>query len=228
MARSANSGSHVDELELRQSLVDGYRRMNASGLNQGTSGNLSVRHGAGFLVTPSGVPLDRLSAEDMVYMDGDGRWSHPLAPSSEWRFHRDILGRRPEAGAVVHAHPPYCTTLAILGREIPAIHYMIAAAGGPTIRCARYETFGTGALSAAALEALEGRLACLLANHGMIAMGPTLERALWLAEEVETLARQYVQLLPLGSPRLLSDEEVEQVRLRFERYGPGRVGPDQD
>jgi L-fuculose-phosphate aldolase len=159
-------------------MVEAMRRMLDLGLSQGTSGNLSVRTGSGFLVTPSGIPAEQLSPDDLVPMDFDGHWDHPLAPSSEWRFHRDILAARPEIGAVVHAHPPYATGFAICGREIPAVHYMIAMAGGPTIRCAPYAPYGTQRLSDFALDALEGRSACLLANHGMIATGPNLSKAM--------------------------------------------------
>jgi len=140
-------------------------------------------------------------------------------PSSEWRFHRDILQARPEVNAVVHAHPPYCTILAIMGLEIPPVHYMIACAGGDTIRLAPYATFGTQELSEHAVAALEGRSACLLEHHGMIAVGPSLAKAMWLAVEVETLARQYYGCLQIGKPRLLTKEEIENVRARMAGYG---------
>ena len=190
------------------------------GLSQGTSGNISVRVDGGFLVTPSGIPAEDLAPDDLVAMDFNGRYEHPLAPSSEWRFHRDILAARPEIGAVVHAHPPYATGFAICGREIPAVHYMIAMAGGPTIRCAPYAPYGTQRLSDLALVALDGRSACLLANHGMIATGPTLAKALWLAVEVETLCRQYAIALQVGAPVVLSDAEVAETVERFKSYGP--------
>ncbi len=196
------------------------RQMQAAGINQGTSGNVSVRHGDGLLITPSGVPYDRLEPADIVFVGMDGHAEGDLAPSSEWRFHRDILAAREDIQAIVHAHPIYATSLAIRRQDIPAVHYMIAAAGGPTIRCAPYATYGTEILSAYAVEALEGRLACLLANHGMIACGPTLDRALWLAVEVETLARQYVLALLLGGPAILPDDEIARVVETFKGYGP--------
>ncbi|KQO78183.1 MAG: class II aldolase/adducin family protein [Methylobacteriaceae bacterium] len=204
----------------RQAMVEAMRRMLDLGLSQGTSGNLSVRTGSGFLVTPSGIPAEQLSPDDLVPMDFDGNWDHPLAPSSEWRFHRDILAARPKIGAVVHAHPPYATGFAICGREIPAVHYMIAMAGGPTIRCAPYAPYGTQRLSDFALDALEGRSACLLANHGMIATGPNLSKAMWLAVEVEALCRQYAIALQVGAPVVLSDAEVAETVERFKSYGP--------
>ena len=151
----------------------------------------------------------------------DGAFAEAQRPSSEWRFHLDILRARGEIEAVVHAHPPYCTMLAIMGLEIPPIHYMIAAAGGDTIRCAPYATFGTAELSEHAVRALEGRLACLLDHHGMIAIGPSLQRALWLAVEVETLARQYHGCLQIGKPPLLSKDEIELVRRKMAGYGHG-------
>src|SRR5580693_8253805 len=197
--------------EKRQSIIDACLRMNAIGINQGTSGNISLRHDAGMLITPTSVPYEEMTPEQIVLMDFDGGFAPAQKPSSEWRFHLDILKARPEVNAVVHAHPPYATTLAIMGREIPPVHYMIAAAGGDTIRCAPYATFGTEQLSRHAVSALEGRLACLLAHHGMIAIGPSLARAMWLAVEVEALARQYHGCLQIGEPPLLSSDEIERV-----------------
>ncbi|MFF8799936.1 MULTISPECIES: class II aldolase/adducin family protein [unclassified Methylobacterium] len=210
----------MSTLATRQAIAGAMGRLLDLGLSQGTSGNISVRVDGGFLVTPSGIPAEDLAPDDLVAMDFDGRYEHPLAPSSEWRFHRDILAARPEIGAVVHAHPPYATGFAICGREIPAVHYMIAMAGGPTIRCAPYAPYGTQRLSDLALAALDGRSACLLANHGMIATGPTLAKALWLAVEVETLCRQYAIALQVGAPVVLSDAEVAETVERFKSYGP--------
>jgi L-fuculose-phosphate aldolase len=203
----------------RQAIIDACRRMNALGINQGTSGNISVRHGDGLLITPTSMPYDAMTPEQIVFMDMNGAFADGARPSSEWRFHLDILRARPEVDAVVHAHPTHCTILAIMGLEIPAIHYMIAAAGGADIRCAPYATYGTPELSAHAVTALEGRLACLLAHHGMIAIGPSLAKALWLAVEVETLARQYHGCLQIGKPPLLSSEEIERVRVKMAGYG---------
>jgi L-fuculose-phosphate aldolase len=203
----------------RQAIIDACRRMNALGINQGTSGNISVRHGDGLLITPTSVPYEAMTPEQIVFMGMNGAFADGARPSSEWRFHLDILRARPEVDAVVHAHPTYCTILAIMGLEIPPIHYMIAAAGGPNIRCAPYATYGTPELSAYAVTALESRFACLLAHHGMIAVGPSLAKALWLAVEVETLARQYHGCLQMGKPPLLSLDEIERVRLKMAGYG---------
>jgi L-fuculose-phosphate aldolase len=205
--------------EKRQSIIDACLRMNATGINQGTSGNISLRHGDGMLITPTSTPYEAMKPEQIVYMHLDGNHDPGQRPSTEWRFHRDILKARPEVNAVVHAHPPYSTMLAIMGMEIPPVHYMVAVAGGDTIRCAPYATFGTQELSEHAVRALEGRLACLLEHHGMIAVGPTLAKAMWLAVEVETLARQYHGCLQIGTPPLLSKEEIEKVRLRMGGYG---------
>ena len=203
----------------RQSIIDACLRMNALGINQGTSGNISVRHSDGLLITPTSTPYEAMRPEQIVHMGLDGSHDPAQHPSSEWRFHRDILKARPDVEAVVHVHPTYCTALAILGLEIPPVHYMIACAGGDTIRCAPYATFGTQELSDHAVRALEGRLACLLAHHGMIAVGPSLAKAMWLAVEVETLARQYHASLQIGKPPLLSKEEIEKVRVRMAGYG---------
>jgi len=205
--------------EKRQSIIDACLRMNVLGINQGTSGTISLRHGDGMLVTPTSTPYEVMKPEQIVYMHLDGNHDPAQRPSSEWRFHRDILKARPEVQAIVHAHPPYSTMLAIMGMEIPPVHYMVAVAGGDTIRCAPYATFGTQELSEHAVRALEGRMACLLAHHGMIAVGPSLPKAMWLAVEVETLARQYHGCLQIGTPPLLPKEEIEKVRVRMAGYG---------
>lgn len=209
----------MDELALRQAIIATALEMNARGLNRGKSGNVSARIDAGFLVTPSGLAYEATRAQDIVAMTLDGQPRGARLPSSEWRFHRDIYARRPEVGAIVHAHSPFATTLACLGRDIPAFHYMIAVAGGRNIRCAAYATFGTQQLSDHALLALEGRKACLLANHGMIALGESLAGALALAVEVEALAEQYWRALQIGAPNLLSDAEMDVVLAKFATYG---------
>ena len=209
----------MKDRDQRQSIIDACLRMNALGINQGTSGNISVRHGDGLMITPTSTPYESMRPEHIVYMHLDGSHDPAQRPSSEWRFHRDILKARPDVEAVVHAHPTYCTALAIMGREIPPVHYMVACAGGDTIRCAPYATFGTQELSEHAVRALEGRLACLLEHHGMIAIGPSLSKAMWLAVEVETLARQYHGCLQIGTPPLLSSAEIEKVRVRMAGYG---------
>lgn len=204
---------------LRQAVIATARAMNACGLNQGTSGNVSARYGDGFLVTPSGVDYDALTPAMIVHMRMDGSWTGKLRPSSEWRIHRDVLAARPEFGAVVHAHSPYATTLACLGLGIPAFHYMVAVAGGDSIRCAPYATFGTQALSDHAVAALAGRKACLLANHGLLACGADLKQALKIAQEVELLAAQYWRALQIGEPQILSAAEMERVLEKFKSYG---------
>jgi L-fuculose-phosphate aldolase len=193
--------------------------MNALGINQGTSGNLSVRVPGGLLVTPTGLPYDEMRPADIVSLDAAGKPRGRRAPSSEWRFHHDILATRPEANAVLHAHSMFATTLACLHRGIPSFHYMVAVAGGADIRCAPYATFGTEALSRHALAALKGRKACLLANHGMIVLGDSLKDALRLAVEVETLAAMYWRALQIGEPVLLSKAEMTRVLKKFETYG---------
>lgn len=180
----------------------------------------------GFLITPTGLPYDKTLPADLAFVPLAAKDEHdfsgPRLPSSEWRFHRDIYAARPEAGAIVHTHGVYATTLACLGRGIPAFHYMVAAAGGIDIRCAPYATFGTQKLSDHALMALQDRKACLLAHHGLIAMGPTLERALALAVEVEALARMYWQALQIGEPATLPDAEMRRVLEKFKTYGQPR------
>ncbi len=212
----------MSDQDLREQLVDCARRMQASGINQGTSGNLSVRISGGMLITPSSLAYELMQPEDLVALDlkgqplqipADGRPQR--RPSSEWRLHADVLDSRPEVQAVLHCHSIHATALACHGRDIPPFHYMTAVAGGHDIRCAPYATFGTQALSDGVVQALEGRLACLMAQHGQVAVGPTLDKALALAVEVETLARIYLQALALGEPPLLTAEQMEQVRHQF-------------
>ena len=210
----------TDEAALRAQLIQTCLDMDEAGINQGTAGNASVRFGGGMLITPTGVPYRDMQPEDMVFVDADGRTEGRLEPSSEWRCHLGIINTRPEVGAVIHAHPVYATAIAIMEYEIPAAHYMVGVGGGNTIRCARYATYGTAELAANALEALEGRTACLLAHHGVVTTGPDLGRALWRAVELETLAKQYYLTLTMGGPPIIDDEEIERVLKKFETYGP--------
>ncbi|MDR1367767.1 MAG: class II aldolase/adducin family protein [Candidatus Accumulibacter sp.] len=218
-------------LKLRRRLIDTARYMGDHDLCVGTSGNLSVRAEQdgrrGYLITPTGMRYGDLNPEDIVFMAMDGARASPSvkapknlrAPSSEWRFHRDIYARRPEAGAVLHAHSPFAVSLSCLRGDIPPFHYMIARFGGDSVRCARYATFGTQALSDAAQEALEGRNACLLANHGQIVHGRDLEQALALGIELEALCEQYWRARQIGEPILLGSEEMRAVLEKFGAYG---------
>lgn len=213
------SESTIRSTTHRLSIIDAAARLEKLGLNKGTAGNISIRWNDGFLITPSGMPPHRLRPEDIVAVDMDGASQGLRKPSSEWRFHRDIYAARPEINAVVHGHPPFCVALAVLHKPIPPYHYMVAKAGGRDIRCAPYASFGTQALSDFAMIALEGRKACLLGNHGMIATGTSLDGAMALAVEVEELAEGYWRALQLGEPILLSDEEMASTVERFAAYG---------
>jgi L-fuculose-phosphate aldolase len=210
-------------LHLREELIATARRMNELGLAPGTTGNVSVRSHAGLLVTPSGMAYGELRADDAVELRADGT-ARPgqRAPTSEWRLHRDILAARPDVTAVVHTHSLFCTTVACLRRPIPAIHYAIALAGTDEIPCADYATFGSAELATSVVRALGGGLACLMANHGMVALGATLGAALRLAAEVETLAAQYWHAVQLGAPVVLDGAELARVRARFAEYGQPR------
>jgi L-fuculose-phosphate aldolase len=212
----------AEEEGVRQAIIGACLAMNHNGINQGTAGNISVRWNSGLLITPSGLPYEEMAIGDIVFMNMDGSYEHRLAASSEWRFHRDILQARRDVNAVVHAHPIHATAFAICGMEIPAVHYMISAAGGPTIRCAPYAPYGTEELSNAVLEALSGRMCALLGNHGMVAAGPDLREAMWLAIEVETLCKQYAVALQVGTPRVLEADEIEKTIEKFKDYGPRR------
>ncbi|MFP3944819.1 MAG: class II aldolase/adducin family protein, partial [Alphaproteobacteria bacterium] len=200
----------------RAGVVETAKAMSRSRLTAGTSGNVSVRTKKGMLITPSGVPYEALKPKSIVAVSADGQARGALRPSSEWRFHLGIYAAHPEANAIVHTHSDYATALACTGRGIPAFHYMVAVAGGRDIPCAPYATFGTEELAENAVRVLEERRACLLANHGQIALGETPAAALKLAEEVEALARHYVFALSIGDVAVLDDAEMDRVLERFE------------
>jgi L-fuculose-phosphate aldolase len=215
----SESAAAADERR-RRALIAACRELVRRGLTHGTSGNIGLRRDPErFFVSPTGMAYEALEPDDIPLMDLGGRWFGRRRPSSEWRFHRDIFRGRPEVGAIVHVHSRHATALACTGRGIPAFHYMVAVAGGSDIRCAPYFTFGTQALSDAALAALEGRRACLLANHGLIALGCDLPAALALAGEVESLASQYCAALAVGGVRVLDELEMDRVIESFRTYG---------
>jgi L-fuculose-phosphate aldolase len=208
------------DTDLRMAVIAACRELGTRGLAHGTSGNISVRRDAhGFFVSPSGCAYETLEAGDIPLMQLDGRWYGRCRPTTEWRFHRDLFRRRSEVAAIVHTHSPSATSLACTGRGIPPFHYMVAVAGGPDIRCAPYHTFGSQELSDAVIAALADRSACLLANHGVIAVGASLAAALALAGEVENLAAQYCAALALGDVRLLDQGEMRRVLEKFRTYG---------
>jgi L-fuculose-phosphate aldolase len=208
------------ERGLRLRVVEAARRLAAEGMNPGRSGNLSVRVDAGFLVTPSGAPYESLHPDDLVFLIADSAPGRGASkPSTEWRLHRDLYARRPEVGAVVHTHSPFATTLACLRRAIPSFHYEVAFAGGPDIRCSGYATFGTQEFSDACLAAIDGRKACLLANHGAVAVGASIEGARELAEKVEALSQLYWQAVQVEEPPRLDATEMARILERFKDYG---------
>jgi len=213
---TAKPTPHTELIRLMQDLV-------AQGINRGASGNASVRHGRGMLITPSALLPDALTPETLVEVDLDGRYDHPLKPSSEWRIHRDIYAARADIDAIVHTHSTHAVALACLREPLPPFHYMVAMAGGCDIRCSDYAIFGSESLSRTALAALEGRTACLLANHGLIACGSSLDRAATLASEVEHLCEAYLKARAVGEPVLLTDTDITDVLERFERYRQGQL-----
>jgi L-fuculose-phosphate aldolase len=207
---------------LRTELVARCRELDRSGLNRGSSGNMSARDGDAMLITPSAVPAQDLEPGLIVRMPldrDDGAWEGPRKPSTEWRFHRDLMRARPEIGAIVHTHSPFATILAIARLPIPAIHYMMAAFGGPDIRCAGYACYGTADLSAEVVRAMAGRNGCLMANHGMLTAAPGLARATWLAHELEALAHQYYHVLQIGGGHILTKANLAEVAQGFASYG---------
>ncbi|MDX2024454.1 MAG: class II aldolase/adducin family protein [Deltaproteobacteria bacterium] len=214
----------MNHAHLRQQIVNVSLDLAPKGLSRGTSGNVSARVPEGYLITPSGVPYEALTPESIVSVGLDETPDEDTfpRPSSEWRFHRDIYRARPDAQAIVHAHPPFSTALACMNQGIPAFHYMVAAAGGNDLRCATYATFGTQELSDSILVALQDRKACLIGNHGIVAMGSNLAAALALTVTVEDLAEQYVRVLQMGKPVLLPDDEMARVLEKFKTYGKAK------
>ncbi len=210
--------SDNSEPQLRIALLDTSRRMVELGLNRGTAGNASVRCGSDILITPSALPVAEISEQDLVLLDAGGKILQGRKPSSEWRFHCDIFNARPEIGAVLHMHSTFATTIACLGHDVPAVHYHIAIAGGDTIRCTPYSIFGEQNLSDLALEALHDRKACLLGNHGMIALGKDLGEALSVALEVEYLCEIYWRTLQVGEPKILTAQQMHEVKAKFVEY----------
>jgi L-fuculose-phosphate aldolase len=208
------------ERALRQIIVEAARKMSSAGLSPGRTGNVSARCGAGFLITPSGVAYDVMTANDVVYVDGEGApRAGQLKASSELAFHLSSYRQRPDRAAIVHTHSMYATVLACARSSIPAFHYMVAAAGGKDIPCVPYATFGTPELAKRVARGVKDRDACLMANHGAIALGQDVPAALELAFMVETLAQQYVMLLGIAKPKVLSGAEMTTVIERFKSYG---------
>ena len=203
----------------RQAAVAAIRRLDALGMNRGSTGNLSLRSGAGMWITPTGMGADELRPQDLVWLGWDGTLRGDWRPSSEWHFHQAIYAARPDLQAIVHAHSVHATALACLRRPLPAFHYMVAVAGGDSVPCVPYHLFGTEALSLAVAQAMLDRDACLLANHGLVAAGTTLQRAMKVAQEIESLCETYLRALAVGEPVLLSADEMLAVIERFRRYG---------
>ena len=216
------AGVAPGEPALRRKIIELCREMNATGLNQGTSGNISARHGDCMLITPSGIPYETMKPEMIARMavdDDTDAWEGPRRPSSEWHFHRAILRSNDDFGAVVHTHSTFATVLSMSRTTIPACHYIIAAFGGSDVRCADYATYGTAELSGNIIRAMKDRSACLMENHGMVAAGADLDEAMWAAVELETLARQYYYARTAGEPNILPDDEIAVVREKFKDYG---------
>lgn len=211
------------EKDTRKDIVEACRQMNANGINQGTSGNISIRYKDRMLISPSAVPYNEMKPSMIASMDLSGQlnesWEGPMKPSTEWRFHWLLMKGRADISAIVHAHPTYCTTLAILRKPIPSCHYMIAVFGGTDVRCADYATFGTLQLADNVLKSMKDRTACLLANHGMVAVGSGIEQAMWRAVELETIARQYYLSLQAGKPHLLTKAAIGKTHQQMASYG---------
>ena len=211
--------SAMTDTDLRQAVVNAVQRLDALGMNRGSTGNVSARQGQGMLITPTGMGADGLAPDDLVWVGLDGTVRGDWQPSSEWHFHQAAYGARPDVQAVVHTHSTHATALACLRRPLPAFHYMVAVAGGDSVPLVPYFTFGTEALSAAVAHALHDRDACLLANHGMVAAGATVAQAMKVAQEIESLCGVYLKALAVGEPHVLSAEEMRVVIDKFRRYG---------
>jgi len=215
----------MNNLEKRKEVIEYSIKLNTTNLSPLRSGNISVRSiensVEGFLITPSGKKYDSLKEDDIVFVSNDGNYNINLKPSSEWRFHKDIYLKKPDAKAIVHAHSPHATAVSAHGKDIPAFHYMIALAGGDSIKCAKYATFGTQELSDNVIDALENRKACLMSNHGQVAFGENLESAFELAEELENICHQYINTIKLGDPKILSSSEMDVILEKVKNYKKG-------
>lgn len=222
---SGGGGARRGEKSLRKAVLETALAMSRSGLSPGRSGNVSARAEGGMLITPSGMVYDELEAGDIVFVDDEGGAAKgQRKPSSEWHFHLAAYRVRADRNAVVHTHSMYATVLACARKPIPPFHYMVAVAGGPDIPCVPYATFGTEDLARHVAEGLKNREACLMANHGQIAIGETLQGALELAHEVEVLAEQYYKVLALGAVHLIPDAEMEIMLDKFKSYGQKAQG----
>ncbi len=215
----------MKNLEKRKEVIKYSIKLNTTNLSPLRSGNISVRSiensVEGFLITPSGKKYDTLKEEDIVFVSSDGNHDTNLKPSSEWRFHKDIYLKKSDAKAIVHSHSPHASAVSAHGKDIPAFHYMIALAGGDSIKCAKYATFGTQELSDNIIDALENRKACLMSNHGQVAFGENLESAFELAEELENICHQYINTIKLGDPKILSSSEMDVILEKVKNYKKG-------
>ncbi len=215
----------MNNFKERKEVIKYSIKLNTTNLSPLRSGNISVRSDEddiqGFLITPSGKKYDSLKEDDIVFVSNDGNHDTNLKPSSEWRFHKDIYLKKPDAKAIVHAHSPHAAAVSAHGKDIPAFHYMIALAGGDSIKCAKYATFGTQELSDNIINALENRKACLMSNHGQVAFGENLESAFELAEELENICHQYINTIKLGEPKILSSSEMDVILEKVKNYKKG-------
>lgn len=211
------------ETELRETLLDVVRKLEGKGFNHGSTGNVCCRVGDDFLITPTGANSLSLTARNIVRLKADGSPLGEGIPSSEWHMHLAIMREYPQVNAVVHTHADCCVALSCLRKPIPSFHYMVAGFGGTDIPCADYATFGTPELADSVVAALAGRKACLLASHGMVAIGNSLQAAFDLTVKLETLARQYILACQAGTPVLISDSEMGRVRRQYLSYGTHRI-----
>ena len=213
-------------INLLREIINFAKKLNSTNLSPLRSGNISVRSKnngiEGFYITPSGVKYETLNEKDIVFVNKNGDYDEKkLEPSSEWRFHKDIYLKKPEANAIVHAHSPHATAVSAHNKDIPAFHYMIALAGGNNIKCAKYATFGTQELSDNIIEALENRKGCLMSNHGQVTFGENLNSAFELAQELENICHQYINTIKLGNPKILSSNEMDIILEKIKNYKKG-------
>jgi len=216
----------MNSIELSKKIIKYAKKLNSTNLSLLRSGNISVRAKdkgiEGFYITPSGTKYSSLKPKDMVFVSLKGRFDKKKGkPSSEWRFHQDIYVNKREAKAIVHAHSTCATAVSTHQKSIPAFHYMVAVAGGKDIKCSKYATFGTRNLSKNILVALKNRSACLIANHGQIAFGESLDKTFELAQEIENICHQYINALRIGIPKILSKKEMKIVLGKFKNYKRG-------
>ena len=209
---------NIKEENLRKKIIDTCLKIEIKKLNQGKTGNVSHRWRNGILITPSGIDYDKLNYKDIVFVDINGKAVGERLPSSEWRFHLNIIKNRKEVDSIIHNHPVYGTGFSMLRKEIKSFHYLIGLFGGVNIRCTKFMMPGSESLSNEILISLKKRKACLIANHGVVTIGKNLDEAFYLAEQFEALCKQITIAKINGKPKLIDEKKMTIILKKLKNY----------